>query len=151
MKTTIYDVDQVLRELFSLGENAINSPFVKNFVNAYGCGPDCACTDEDAVAGYLSTQVKTYDDKYVFVAEVPGLSEDNLTLEYKEGVLILKAKYEKQEGDAFKYLRTGTWIGSFKAKDIDETAINAKLDSGQLFVTLPKKAEAQPIKVTINK
>ncbi len=38
-----------------------------------------------------------------------------------------------------------------KFKDVDANNIVAKLDKGQLFVTLSKKPEAQPIKIKVEK
>lgn len=154
-----YNFDEILREISGLGENVMNSPFFVNLQKMYengvagdgkcDCGPSCAC--DDNVVGLLHARVKTYDDKYVLIAEVPGLSDENITVEFKDGLLTLKAKYEKQEDTDFNSLRVGTYVATFKSKDADGENISAKMDKGQVMVTLPKKAEAQPIKVQINR
>ena len=148
--------DQMFRNLMDLGTIAVRHPFFKDVKNACECGPecdcgdDCSCTDvvEDQVMGILHAHAKPFEDKYVVAVEVPGLTEDNLTIEFKDDVLTIKAQYGKVEDSV---MRAGLWRTAFKFKGADGTAVSAKLDSGVLTVTLPKKIESQPVKIEINK
>lgn len=152
MKT--YDFDEIMRDLLGLGDLAMQSDIVKNLQKMWNIDaekPNADCGVNATFTNILHSKVKTYDDKYVLIAEVPGLAEDNITIEFKDGLLTLKAKYEKQLENDFNYLREGTYLATFRAKDADGENISAKMDKGQITVTLPKKAEAQPIKVQINK
>ena len=152
MKT--YDFDDLMRDFMGLGDIAMQSDFAKNIqkiFNTEDVKPGAGCGFGMTFNGILCSRAKTYDDKYVVIAEVPGLTEDDITIEFKDGLLTLKAKYENQLENDFNYLRNGSYVATFKAKDADGENITAKMDKGQIVVTLPKKAEAQPIKVQINK
>jgi len=146
-----YAFDRMLYNLMDLGTLAVKHPFFKDVKAACDCeNEDCSCNDvaEERVSGVLHAHAKPFEDKYVVTVEVPGLTEDNLTIEFKEDVLTIKAQYGEVEDSV---MRAGLWRTAFKFKGADGSAISAKLDSGLLTVTLPKKTETQPIKIEINK
>lgn len=149
-----YNADALIRDLFDLGALASKHPFFKDVENICNCEEekcedDCECTAP--VNGVLKTDVRKYSDKYVLIAEVPGLNEEDVTIEFKDDKLSLAANYKKDEEDQFTKIRVGKWSIAYKFKGVDSEKISAKLDKGQLIVTLPKKPEAQPFKVQINK
>jgi HSP20 family protein len=93
------------------------------------------------------------DEKgYQIEVELPGLSEKDLSLELKEGLLTLstKADEEKKEVDkAGKWLRRERKSLSFKRsfelpEDADGEKIEARFKDGLLVIGLPRKPETAP-------
>jgi HSP20 family protein len=92
------------------------------------------------------------DGRYLIEAELPGVSEKDIKLELKNGLLTLST--EKQEKDEQKD-KDGKWIRrerresyfsrSFELPDdADGEKVEAKFKDGLLTVELPKKPEASP-------
>jgi len=95
------------------------------------------------------------ETSYLIEVELPGLSEKDLRLELKDGILSLSTtKEEKKEGtegkpDLTAWLRRERREYSFARsfllpEDADGDAIQAKLKDGLLTVELPKKPETAP-------
>jgi HSP20 family protein len=99
----------------------------------------------------LVTDVAEDEEKYTIRAEVPGLNQDNIDLDYDNNILTLKAKYEEksEEGES-KWLRKGQYAKSYRLPDIDIEKANANLKDGILKVELPKSEEKKPKKISIN-
>jgi HSP20 family protein len=95
------------------------------------------------------------DEHLVLRADLPGLSEDDVEVEVKDGVLTVsgerKAEHEeKQEG----YYRVERAFGSFTRslslpQGIDAGEVTASFDRGVLEVRVPKPAERKPTRVQI--
>jgi HSP20 family protein len=95
------------------------------------------------------------DDHFVLRADLPGMSEDDITLEFEDGTLTLagerKAEHEsKNEG----YYRVERAFGSFSRsltlpKGIDPEALTASFDRGVLEVRIPKPEERKPRRIEI--
>ena len=97
----------------------------------------------------LRVNIAETPENYTLVAEAPGLNEDDLDLEIKDGVLTLKGRQKKEEETENNSYRVRefserSFERSFRIGDtVDQDNITAKLDSGLLRVTLPKKEEAK--------
>lgn len=104
----------------------------------------------------LSPRVDVLESKQAFLVltDMPGVCADDLSIEYDDGELRIsgtrtlpKVEGEPISGAAplFDYTR------SFRLDGIDPSSIEAKLSQGQLTLTLPKVAKAQPraIPVTV--
>jgi len=100
--------------------------------------------------------VREEDKRYLIEAELPGIGEQELKLELKNGLLELTA--EKKEEDGEKKGRT--WIRrerretSFRRsfalpEDADGENIEARIKDGVLTVELPKRAAAEPRQIRI--
>lgn len=111
-------------------------------------------------------------DSYVLEMDLPGRAEKDVAIELNDRVLTISSAEEKkaetEEQDAEKkdeggseaeekpqYLlrerRRSSFSRSFTLpKDIDETGVSANFKNGVLSITIPRKAEAQPRKITIN-
>jgi HSP20 family molecular chaperone IbpA len=158
---TVYNVpfDVMVRELLDLGTIAMKSPLWKDIEKMCNCGDECKCEESECKCedtctppeGVLKSHSNALSDKFVVIVEVPGLSDEDITVEFKEDTLTLKADYGKKTEEDFSKIRVGKWMTAYKFKGVDTEKIVAKLDKGQLTVTLPKKPEAQPFKVEINK
>jgi len=110
--------------------------------------------DELIYSGFRTpaVDISEEDNRYLIEAELPGLSEKDVQLELKDGILYLStAKKESKEEKSAKnrWLRRERrefqFSRSFDLPDnIDVEKIEATFRDGLLTVTLPKKAEAAP-------
>lgn len=95
----------------------------------------------------LNSYVDKNDDGYTIVSEVPGLVEEDLKIELKDGTLTIDAEYKKE--DEFS-LREGKYSWSCKFVDIDPESIKATLKDGVLKIFIQKNEEAKPKLIKIN-
>jgi len=98
-----------------------------------------------AFAGHRFPSLEVHDeDKVVKVtAELPGLTEKDVDLTLKDGILTLKGEKKSETSEKTENgLVSERWYGAFERSvavgDIDEPAVTAKFDNGILTVTLPK-------------
>jgi len=82
------------------------------------------------------------DNRYVR-AELPGVSREDITIELADGYLNIAAARKSGE-ETFSSTRS---IGV--AEDTDSTKVSAQYENGVLTVTLPKREEAKPKKITV--
>lgn len=98
-----------------------------------------------------AVDVKEEESRYLIEAELPGLSEKDVKLELKDGVLELsteKKEEQKEEKDQ-RWIRRERREYAFRRsfvlpEDADGEKIEAKFKDGLLTVELPKKAVAAP-------
>jgi HSP20 family protein len=99
-----------------------------------------------------AVDVREEDGRYLIEAELPGLSEKDLKLELKDGILSLSTAAKSEESEENKALR---WIRrerrefhfqrSFELPDdADGEKIEARFKDGLLSIELPKKPETAP-------
>lgn len=97
----------------------------------------------------LRVNITETPENYTLVAEAPGLKEEDLDLEIKDGVLTLKGHQEKEEESEnqtyrVREFRERSFERSFRiGNTVDQENITAKLHNGLLRVTIPKKEEAK--------
>lgn len=100
-------------------------------------------------------EVKETTEAFMIKADVPGVEEKHLDIAVHDGVLTVsghREAEERKEGETFAlYERQyGSFSRSFSLPDIaDSEKIDAKLDKGVLMLVVPKKAQAQPRKISI--
>jgi HSP20 family protein len=95
------------------------------------------------------------NDHYVLTADLPGLSQDDINLEFEGDVLTLSGERksehsERQEG----FYRLERAAGSFSRsltlpEGVDAEAVTATFDKGVLEVRIPKPEQRKPKKVAI--
>jgi HSP20 family protein len=95
------------------------------------------------------------DEHFVLKADLPGLSEEDVTIEVEENVLTVsgerKAEHEdKREG----FVRVERSYGSFRRsltlpEGVDPEAVSASFENGVLEVRIPKPEQRKPRKVAI--
>jgi HSP20 family protein len=95
------------------------------------------------------------DDSYVLTADLPGLGQDDISLEFEGDVLTLSGERrsgheERKEG----YYRLERAAGSFSRsltlpEGVDPDAVKATFDKGVLEVRIPKPEQRRPKKVAI--
>ena len=89
----------------------------------------------------LRTDIRQTDEAYLLETEMPGVNKEDIELIRENSVLTISVKSAAPENDE-GYVRRERLFGelkrSFVLDNIDEETISAKLDSGILYITLPK-------------
>jgi HSP20 family protein len=97
-----------------------------------------------------SIDLKEDDKAVVLTAELPGMTDKDVELNVKNGVLTLKGEkkhtYEEKKDDVqIMERRYGQVQRSLRLPEsVDPDQISAKFADGVLTVTMPKKPEAAP-------
>jgi HSP20 family protein len=97
------------------------------------------------------------DEAFYLEAETPGMTDKDISVEFNDGVLILKGHREQasttEETDYnIQEFTSQSFERSFRISNkVNSETVSARIDKGILKVTLPKKEQAKPkkIKVTI--
>jgi HSP20 family protein len=96
------------------------------------------------------------DDHFVLKADLPGLSEEDVTIEIQDGSLKIsgerKAEHEANEQGWYRVERA---FGSFARtlslpEGVNADAVSAGFDRGVLEVRIPKPEQRKPRRVEIN-
>lgn len=103
--------------------------------------------------------VSETSDELVMTAELPGMSEDDISIDLENNVLTISGQKNevREEGDEERryhvYERSfGEFNRSFTLpRTVDPNKIQARYDNGVLTVKLPKVAEAKGRKIEITK
>ena len=106
-----------------------------------------------------AVSVSETKDELLLTAELPGLSEDDLSIELENNVLTVSGEKseEHKEDDEERHFHVversyGSFTRSFTLpRTVDGSNIVATFDSGVLTVMLPKVAEAKGRKISISK
>ena len=94
------------------------------------------------------------DNEFVLTADIPGVTKENLEIKLEEKYLTIVGKVELQDESKKKYLlrekQAGNFLRRFKISDsIEVDKIDAKLENGQLVISLPKKESVKPRNIEI--
>ncbi len=94
--------------------------------------------------------VDLYEDKentYVR-AELPGVNSDDIGVEFVNGFLTIQAsrKQKKEQGEESFALSRSVMVSD----DVQADKVSAAYENGVLTVTLPKKEESKPRKITVS-
>ena len=141
------------RELLNV-EREFNKLF-NTFNNRFGFDESTMNEElENAVWSPL-TDISENKDQYILKLDLPGVSKENLKLNFHDGELIISGerKQEKEDKDS-KYHRIertyGKYYRSFTLpQTIQADKINAEFKDGQLTITVPKSEEAKPKELEI--
>jgi len=101
-----------------------------------------------------SVDIFETDHEIILLADMPGVSADNLTIDLRENILTLTgdvAPFEDaNEEDILIEYETGKYHRQFNLSSlIDQSKIDAKLNDGVLRLSLPKIEEVKPRKIEI--
>ena len=91
-----------------------------------------------------SSDIYENSDEFILVANMPGVSRNEIQVKVIDDSLIIFGKINYDEAVSRDYILNENEIGNYFRKfkisaTIDKTKINAKHDNGQLIVQLPKK------------
>lgn len=94
------------------------------------------------------------ENEFVLTANMPGVSKENVKIKLEDGNLIIMGRIDYSERIKNRFVLSETEIGNycrrFRISDgIDESRIDAKLDNGQLHITLPKHERIKPKNIEI--
>lgn len=92
------------------------------------------------------------DNNIVLLADIPGVSKDNVDIRVEDGQLQIKGKVSKEAPG--EYVLSEYSIGDYHCSFvisavIDQTAIQASLKKGVLRVVLPKSDKSKARKIAI--
>ena len=104
-----------------------------------------------AVSRFPALNVSEAKDEFTVTAELPGMPEKDVTIDYCDGVLTIKGEKEHEETkeeDGRKYYVWERQFGSFQRAlpfpgGIDEEKVAAEFKDGLLTVHLPKTDDAK--------
>ncbi len=94
-------------------------------------------------------------EAFVLKADLPGLSESDVSIEVHDNVLTVSGERKSEHEDRKAgYYRVERSYGSFRRsltlpEGVDAEAVNATFDKGVLEVTVPKPEHQAPRKVQI--
>lgn len=101
--------------------------------------------------GNFKTDIIENENDYTVEAELPGMSKENIELDYHDNVLSISGKQESEtneEDEERNYIRrersSRSFSRQFLIRDIDEDNISARFDNGVLEIKLPKKEFEKP-------
>ncbi len=136
------------RELSAL-QNSISRLFDESFFRS---------ADRSLAQGWMfPVDIKDAADAIVIKAELPGLSKEDIRINFKDNVITVtgeRKQEEKEEGADFIRVerRYGSFSRSFSVDvPVKEDEIKARYDNGLLEITIPKadhtKAYAKQIEI----
>jgi HSP20 family protein len=113
--------------------------------------------DEDLATGTWVPPVDVAEtqDKILVRAEVPGMKQDDIAIEFENGVLTIKGERRLEKNDdAVTWHRVertyGNFVRSFTLpRTVDAERIGATYREGVLEIEIPKKEEAKPKQIRI--
>ena len=121
--------------------NGLESEFDRLFNAAFASSGVAAPTGRFPVDVYQ-------DDNNVYVrAELPGFKRDTINVEVVDGFLTVEAKREAESEKAQRAAKFNRSIAL--PDDVKSDGVTAAYSDGVLTVTLPKKEEAKPRKITV--
>ena len=98
----------------------------------------------------MKTDVRETENGYEVDVDLPGFKKDEISLELKDGYLVISAAKgfdtEEKEKQKKKFVRRERYAGSmsrsfYVGEDIKQEDIHAKYENGVLKLTLPKEEE----------
>ncbi|AAU91420.1 MULTISPECIES: Hsp20/alpha crystallin family protein [Methylococcus] len=115
-------------------------------------GSDSAATAEWTPA----VDIKEEADRYVLLADLPGVSTDNIDVSMEQGVLTLRGERNTEartERSGYKRIERvyGSFYRRFSLPDTaDADGISARYNNGVLEIVIPKKAAIQPRRIVVS-
>jgi HSP20 family protein len=94
-------------------------------------------------------------DHFVLRADLPGMSEDDIKIEFEDGTLTVSGERKAEREDRQEgYYRVERAFGSFSRsltlpQGIDADAVSASFDRGVLEIRIPKPEERKPRRIEI--
>ena len=112
--------------------------------------------EEDSVVWSPKLDVKETENEYQVLADLPGLTKEDVSISLEDGVLTIKGERKqseetKEENRYHAERAYGTFSRSINLPcKVDEKKIKADLKDGVLSISLLKAEEAKPREITIS-
>jgi len=103
-----------------------------------------------------AVDIKEEDNKYLLIADIPGVDPKNIDIHMENGILTIKGERDselKTEHQDFKRIerKHGVFYRRFTMPEgVNADGIEAKSDNGVLTVSIPKQEAIKPRKITVN-
>ena len=104
-------------------------------------------------ANMMKTDVQEHDDYYEVDIDLPGFKKDELSLELKDGYMVISAAKgldkDEKEKETGKFVRRERYAGSmsrsfYVGEDVKQEDVHAKYESGVLKLSIPKVKTKKP-------
>jgi len=102
-----------------------------------------------------SVDIKEEDDKFVILADLPGVNKEDIHVHMENNMLTIKGeRSEEHKEESKNYSRVERVKGSFYRRfNLPETADSSKIsatsNNGVLTISIPKKDEQQPRRIEV--
>jgi HSP20 family protein len=129
---------------------ALVSRLQRNLEHALGQSADSA-----SVSWIPHVDIREEDERFVVVADVPGVEGKNIEITAEKGVLTIKGERtseQKSSKDGYERVEraSGTFLRRFTLPETaDAEAIKASQVNGVLEVTIPKRPQEQPRRISV--
>ena len=105
---------------------------------------------------YPKCNIIDMDDAVSVIAEIPGLTKDDVNIKVENGVMTISGKqaHVDSSSPSIKYIRRELKHSSFKRSfelgdTLNPSKISASFENGILTISIPKKEEAKPHSIDI--
>jgi HSP20 family protein len=116
-----------------------------------------ASGDEDLVSGAWVPPVDVAEtqEQIVVRAEVPGIRQEDIQIEFENGLLTIRGERAIEKTDAMTWHRVERTYGNFSRsftlpRTVDPEKITANYRDGILEIAVPKREEAKPKQIRIS-
>ncbi len=102
-----------------------------------------------------AVDVRETDEAYLLEAELPGLTRENISVSFEDGVLTLSGERRfQEESDEKTYRRIERRYGSFSrsfnlGRQVDAEKVEAAFHDGLLKISVPKTEAVKPRTIEI--
>ena len=123
-----------------------NNPFNDFFGDKGSLGYFVSPLHGEGLTSNFKVDIKDSENSYVFHAELPGVSKDDLyvTVDGSTVTIAAEMKQHDEQTKDEKIVRSELYFGSVSRSfqlpvDVDQDTANASFENGVLQLTLPKK------------
>ena len=103
---------------------------------------------------YPPVDISERENEFVIEADMPGVQEGNIDIQFHQGELIIRGKVERPESTndtyRFRQFEPTDFYRAFRiGESVDATNISAQCADGVLTVRLPKAETLKPRKIEV--
>lgn len=98
-------------------------------------------------SGLMRTDIRETETRYEVAIDLAGIKKENLTIELKDGNLVIAAIAEQEpvpENEKYRYLRRERFVGTMQrsfyvGEQVRQEDIHAKFENGTLYLIIQKE------------
>lgn len=99
-------------------------------------------------------EMKSAKDEYTLTGMLPGLSADDVNIQFNNGLLTIEGEYQDIRDENSEYLFSELPVGKFyRSIEIEDPIVSDKIEAsmkdGVLTIRIPKAEEAKPKSIKI--
>ncbi len=99
--------------------------------------------EDDSDFERMACDIKESEQGYQLVMNLPGFNKEDITMDYEDGYLTIKAVHKETSDIDGRWIRQERHLGSYQrsfymGRDLDESRIHASYNNGVLTVDVPK-------------